>query len=503
MSSEIREALGDGVPERSAAAGRDAQPGVRRAPRSVTKPSWETRLARYTAAVDVASLVLITIALPSVFHAYLESSRVAPPAVFGVISTALTLICLAVARAWDSDVLGQGVEEFNRVIRAVGASAVGIGLTGLMLEILSLRPWVFGFLPLAGLGSILGRYAVRKRLHRRRELGDCLRPMLVVGSVEAVSEMIERTRRDQYNGWTITAACTPSGPDPAGVDNVLDVPVLGDFDNISAVVSEGEYRAVAVTGSPGWGPGRLHRLAWELEELSADLIVDPGLMEVAGPRLHITPIDGMALLRLTKPTMNGLPRIVKNVVDLVGALALAILVAPILAVLATAVAADGGPVFYRQTRIGRRGRPFRMIKFRSMVVGADRKLAELQEQNEGAGPLFKMRSDPRVTRVGAFLRRFSLDELPQLFNVLSGSMSLVGPRPPLPAEVATYSRDASRKLLVKPGLTGLWQVSGRSDLSWDESVRIDLRYVENWSLAQDAMILWKTFGAVLRRTGAY
>lgn len=503
MSSEISEALGDEAPHGSATSGRPAQPRARRFVRSVTKATWETRLARQIMAVDVLSLVLITIALPSVFHAYLESSRTAPPAVFGAVATALALTCLAIARAWESDVLGQGAEEFSRVIRAVGTSAVVMGLTGLMLEILSLRPWVFGFLPLAGLCSVLGRFAVRKQLHRRRDRGTCLRPMLVVGSVEAVAEMIERTRRDHYNGWTITAACTPNGPDPASIDNILGVPVLGDFDSISGIVAAGDFRAVAVTGSPGWGTGRLHRLAWELEDLSADLIVAPGLMEVAGPRLHTTPIDGMALLRLTKPTMNGLPRIVKHVVDLVGALALIIVMAPLLVVLAVAIAVDGGPVFYRQTRIGRRGKPFNMVKFRSMVVDADRRLADLRERNEGSGPLFKMRNDPRVTRIGAILRRFSLDELPQLFNVLSGSMSLVGPRPPLPAEVITYSHDANRKLLVKPGLTGLWQVSGRSNLSWDESVRIDLRYVENWSLAQDAMIVWKTFGAVLRRTGAY
>lgn len=158
-------------------------------------------------------------------------------------------------------------------------------------------------------------------------------------------------------------------------------------------------------------------------------------------------------------------------------------------------------MLYRQVRIGRDGRPFAMVKFRSMVVGAER-VRPLGE-HDGAGPLFKLRADPRVTRVGAVLRRWSLDELPQLFNVLGGSMSLVGPRPPLPEEVGHYAEDARRRLLVRPGLTGLWQVSGRSDLSWEDTVRLDLRYVENWSLALDALILWKTVGAVLRGDGAY
>ena len=176
---------------------------------------------------------------------------------------------------------------------------------------------------------------------------------------------------------------------------------------------------------------------------------------------------------------------------------------PVLLILAAGVKLDGGPIFFRQTRVGRHGNEFTMLKFRSMIVDAEAKLAELTRDNDGAGPLFKMKQDPRVTRFGAFLRRFSLDELPQLFNVLGGSMSLVGPRPPLPREVATYARDAKRRLLVKPGLTGLWQISGRSDLTWEQSVRLDLRYVENWNLALDALILWKTIGAVLNRRGAY
>ncbi|MCA1709091.1 MAG: sugar transferase, partial [Actinobacteria bacterium] len=182
---------------------------------------------------------------------------------------------------------------------------------------------------------------------------------------------------------------------------------------------------------------------------------------------------------------------------------LLVLVAPVLLGIAIAVRCDGGPVLFRQSRVGRHGKPFRMIKFRSMERNAEERRSEFEDSNDADGPLFKLVDDPRVTKVGAFLRRYSLDELPQLFNVLTGSMSLVGPRPPLPAEVATYSRDAQRKLLVKPGLTGLWQISGRSDLSWEESVRLDLRYVENWSLALDALIIWRTVGAVVQGTGAY
>jgi exopolysaccharide biosynthesis polyprenyl glycosylphosphotransferase len=279
--------------------------------------------------------------------------------------------------------------------------------------------------------------------------------------------------------------------------------VLGDLDAVSRAARVGDHRIVAVAPAPGWGPGRLQRLAWQLEGSPVDLAVDPGLMEIAGPRLHITPVDGLPMLRLSQPRFTGGARLLKDAVDRAGAAVLLLLTLPILALVAVAVRLDGGPVFDRQTRVGVNGRTFGMVKFRSMVVDADTRVAALSAENEGAGPLFKMRADPRITPIGRVLRKYSLDELPQLFNVLGGTMSLVGPGPPLPTEVASYGPDARRRLLVRPGMTGLWQVSGRSDLSWEESVRLDLRYVENWTLALDASILWKTVGAVLHSRGAY
>jgi lipopolysaccharide/colanic/teichoic acid biosynthesis glycosyltransferase len=197
-------------------------------------------------------------------------------------------------------------------------------------------------------------------------------------------------------------------------------------------------------------------------------------------------------------------RVVKGVVDRLGAVVLLTLGLPFMLLAAAAILVDSrGGVFYRQRRVGKDGKEFTILKFRTMVRDADHRKKDLAAANEGAGVLFKMRRDPRVTRVGAVLRRYSIDELPQLLNVVTGAMSLVGPRPPLPEESARYEADVRRRLLVKPGLTGLWQVSGRSDLPWEEAVRLDLRYVEDWSLALDAMILWKTFRAVLGGQGAY
>ena len=226
---------------------------------------------------------------------------------------------------------------------------------------------------------------------------------------------------------------------------------------------------------------------------------------MATPRLHLQTIGGVPLLFVDEPEFTGLRRVAKGLLDYGLALTGLMLLAPVMLALAVAVKVSSpGPVFFRQERVGRMSQPFLMTKFRSMYVDAEQRLAEVAHLNQhGEGPLFKMRDDPRITPVGAFLRRYSLDELPQLFDVLRRSMSLVGPRPPLPSEVAEYEKDVHRRLLVKPGITGLWQVSGRADLTWEESVRLDLSYVENWSLGLDLSIIARTVVAVLARRGAY
>nr|WP_243418347.1 sugar transferase [Actinomycetospora cinnamomea] len=421
-----------------------------------------------------------------------------PSARFNLVAAALVLAGLTAYRAWERGVLGQGAEEFNRVLRGTAAAAIVLALAGMAFKVEDVRPWIFGVIPATGAGLLLGRYAVRRVLHRARREARCMSPVLVVGSEAAIADLVARTRRVPHHGWTVVAACTSTG---AG--EIAGVPVVGDLDDVARHVHELGIEVVAVAPTPGWTPKRLHSLAWDLEGAGVELVVDPGLMEVTGPRLHVAPVDGLPLLRLTEPRWGGPARIAKNLVERVVAGALVLLLAPVFLTLAVLIRRDGGPVFYRQERIGRAGQAFRMIKFRSMVVDADRQVAQLVATNEGAGPLFKMKHDPRVTRVGRFLRRLSLDELPQLFNVIGGSMSLVGPRPPLQREVATYTEDALRKLLVRPGMTGLWQVNGRSDLTWEESVRLDLRYVENWSPFLDVSILWKTVGAVFRGRGAY
>jgi exopolysaccharide biosynthesis polyprenyl glycosylphosphotransferase len=480
--------------------GRAPAPGEEQVDR-VSRPRWQTRYAQMIIVTDVA-LVVAVLAVAVAFG-FGDPAADDHLGLLVAIGSAVSFIGWMVAtRGWEPRVLGQGAEEFTRLLRSAGATAVGVGIVGLAFQLTATRPYVFGFIPLATAAVVGGRYVHRRGLYRMRSQGRCVLAVLAVGGEQAVEELVARTTRAQSHGWVVTAACTPGGTGTDGGD-IRGVPVVGDLDSTAAKVLEGDYQVVAVSPADGWSPRRLHQLAWDLEGRGIELVVHPGLMEVTGPRLHVSPVDGLPLLRLTEPRFTGAARLLKAGMDKIGATLLLLILAPLLVAIFLAVRSDGGPAFYRQTRIGFGGRSFRMVKFRSMVVDAERLRTTLEAANDAAGPMFKVRADPRVTSLGALLRKYSLDELPQLFNVLTGSMSLVGPRPPLPQEVRGYSRDARRKFLVRPGLTGLWQISGRSDLSWEESVRLDLRYVENWTLALDGLILWKTMKAVVSGDGAY
>jgi len=340
---------------------------------------------------------------------------------------------------------------------------------------------------------------LRKRLHRKRARGLCLRRVIVVGHELAVVAITRQLRRERFHGLDVIGACLP-----ADGDGRVGLPVYGTFDEVPEAVRRTGADTVIVLSCPELDGHRLRRMAWRLEGDDVDLIVASALLDVAGDRTTLRPVDGLPMLHVDHPRLSGGSRVVKELVDRVGAATLIVLLAPALLAIAWRIRRDSpGPVLFRQVRAGRDGREFRIYKFRTMYVDAEARLADLRHLNENDGVLFKMRDDPRVTCVGRTLRRFSLDELPQLFNVILGQMSLVGPRPPLPAEVAMYHDDVLRRLAVKPGMTGLWQVSGRSDLPWEEAVRLDLHYVENWSLSLDLVILLRTLTAVVRSSGAY
>ncbi|MDQ2797914.1 MAG: sugar transferase, partial [Actinomycetota bacterium] len=369
------------------------------------------------------------------------------------------------------------------------------------------RGFVFPALVLALLLDLVGRYAARKFLHRRRRNGASMTAVIAIGGGASVAQFTALLRRDRHAGLDVVGACLPD--DAADIETVTrdlaaaGIPVLGSVDTILEAVHHHGANTVAVL-SGEISAEKLRWISWQLEGTSVELVVSPGLAEIGGRRLHIQPVAGLPLLHIEEPEFAGFRRMIKRGFDIVlSVLALTVL-APVLLIIGLLVRLTSrGPALFTQTRIGLHGREFRVMKFRSMCHDAEQQKVELLTTNEAGGVLFKMRADPRVTRIGRTLRRFSLDELPQLINVLRGSMSLVGPRPPLPDEVAKYRDDVRRRLLVKPGLTGLWQISGRSDLSWEESIRLDLRYVEDWSLSLDLLVLWKTARAVMSADGAY
>lgn len=439
-----------------------------------------------------------------------QSVRVAAP-VTAIVLVLGTLVSFAANRAWEPRVLGTGLEEFRRVGHAVLSLIAVLAVVAFALKLDSGRRWVLLVLPLFLILALVIRYLLRRVLHRARARDRYLHTVLACGDADSVADLVRRTRASVHAGWRVDGVCLremvprPGGaPPPPRPTEVAGVPVVGTPDEIVELVRSRGFNAVAILPSSTWTRIRTQELAWQLEGSGAEVVLAPVLTDVAGPRLHATPVAGMPLMRVSAPCFSGPRKVAKALFDVTVAVAALVVLWPVLLAIGVAVRLDSpGPALFFQERVGKDGGTFRVVKFRTMVQDAEAQMAQLTEMNQGAGPLFKMRRDPRVTRVGAVLRRFSIDEVPQLLNVLTGSMSLVGPRPPLPTEVAFYESAVSRRLLVKPGMTGLWQVGGRSNLDWDESVRLDLNYVENWSFALDALILCKTVIAVCRRHGAY
>ena len=415
------------------------------------------------------------------------------------------MVALTLNRAYERRYLFIGNDEYARVFRSGLALTATLAAVSYAFDFRLARGYVIIAMPLVVVAGVGMRYLVRQHLHRSWARGERLHRVVLVGHEAAVAEMARRLRRERFHGLGVVGACLPHGPHEYPEAGSLP-PILGTLEDVATAVSRAGADTVVALSCPEIAGAALRRLAWQLERDDVDLIVASSLVDVAGDRTTVRPVDGLPMLHVEHPRLKGCRRLVKTVFDRVSALVLLILTAPLLLAIALLIRISpgaGGAVIFRQERVGKDGRPFVIYKFRTMYVDAEARLAELLDRNETDGELFKMRADPRVTRVGRWLRRLSLDELPQLVNVLKGDMSLVGPRPPLAREVANYPSDMCRRLVVKPGLTGLWQVSGRSDLSWEESIRLDLSYVENWSLTMDVAILFRTLSAVIRSAGAY
>lgn len=423
---------------------------------------------------------------------------------FGVLTLVLVVVWVFVmllSGAYSSDVVGAGSTEYERVINGGIRFLALIAIVAYASKQDLARGFVAVLLPAVIVCTVVGRWLARRWLHRHRAAGRMCRRVVVTGNRASVVRLARHLAASPEAGYRVVGACVDGTGELEVAGEV--VPVLGGRIDVVAVAELLDAEVVAVAGEYK-DDAALLRLARELEGTGIELVVAPALTEVSGPRMSMRPIASLPLVKIEEPQFRGPRRIVKEVLDRLGGVILVVVLSPALLVLALAVRCTSrGPVLFRQERVGLGGTTFSMLKFRTMVVDAEDRLGDLLEHNDHDGVLFKMRDDPRVTRVGRFLRRFSLDELPQLLHVVSGRMSLVGPRPPLPSEVERYEGDVVRRLLVKPGLTGLWQVSGRADLPWEEAVRLDLYYVQHWSLALDAAILGKTVVAVFRGRGAY
>lgn len=484
-------------PRRSWASTEPFVPGDRAPLEGDEAASWRSASLGYVyraAAVDLACIALTM----AVVVVVLEVSAL-EQAIPVLLSAGAFVGAIAAGHGYDGKAVGTGPREFQAVLRAglvaVAVPALATAFAGHTLPRLAVAILALSMTAV----SLVARRLLRNSLHRTRQQGLSMSRTLVVGDAASVHRTIGELRGSTHYGYRVVGICLPSVDEVPPQDGV---PMLGAFADIAQIAYDRHIETVVVAGDELTGDA-LRRLSWALGRAGADLVVAPGLVEVLGPRVTVRPTVGLSLLEVqTVPPRRRL--LAKSLLDRVLGGALLLAASPCITVAAVAVrVTDRGPAFFRQSRVGIDGRTFTMLKLRSMYVDAEARKAALMAQNEGQGVLFKMHDDPRITRVGTFLRRFSIDELPQLWNVVRGDMSLVGPRPPLPTEVDQYQDEVFRRLHVRPGLTGLWQVSGRSDLSWDESVRLDLRYVDNWSVAMDLLILWKTGRAVVGSAGAY
>lgn len=463
---------------------------------------WVRRYASRLVFSDLAAIVLTLVvysivALDDLRYpvAWAESGPVIP---YVVVLAALGITwfaALAVLDTRDRHVVGNGILEYRRIVNATLAVFAVLISIAFFLQADIARSLFAIALPAGLVLLLITRWGWRQWLRARQRNGEYTYRAVVVGEPLKVQHIIEQILRNHGTGYEIVGAVSGT----SHLTTVAGVPMIGSIDSIAAAVDRVNADTVIFAGADTVEPKQLRALGWQLADRDVSMVVAPALTDVAGPRIHATPAAGLPLIHVDFPSLEGYKRFLKRSFDLVGGSIIFLVLSPIMLATIISIKIDGpGPIFYSQERVGRRGRSFGMIKFRSMVANADDQLASLLDlQGTSDQPLFKVVDDPRITKVGRFIRKHSIDELPQILNVLRGEMSLVGPRPQRPAEVALYDDAAHRRLLVKPGMSGLWQVSGRSALSWDDAIRLDLYYVENWSFTQDLQILFRTVRAVL------
>lgn len=496
-----------GAGRQSAAPVVSADPTDTLEPAPTSATYWRNRYRRNVLMTDVVAIALAC-ALAGQVSAVSFTDTTRPPAVVASAVMVLWIGMLQVFRTRSARGMAVGATEYKRVLDASAATAGLFAMTALLVNGTGGRYFLLIGFPAGLAGLLAGRWLWRVWLHRRRIQGCALSDVVVVGQpadVQYVIRQIERKSGAAYRVVGVVLDGSVTAEDEAEVSTVSHhVPGFVGTHQVLSAVGRLRADAVVVAGPLPGGNQTIRDLGWSLEESRTEIILVSSLTNVAGPRISVRPVEGLPLMHVEQPTFDGGRHLLKRTLDIIVAALALLALLPLFGVLAVLIRRDSdGGVFFCQTRTGRRGQAFRMYKFRTMRASAEQEKAALAAANEGAGPLFKVKDDPRVTRIGTFLRRHSLDELPQFWNVLKGDMSLVGPRPPLPDEVASYDRHEGRRLYIKPGLTGLWQINGRSNLGWDESVRLDLYYVENWSVTGDLQIMWRTFKVMIQPEGAY
>ena len=482
------------------------------APRAVTaartSAGWATRYARRLWFSDLAVLMTVVYGTQLIWFGS-GSAEVAIRAdsrlndvsywLFSAILMTLWMVGLTMADSRSPRVVGTGSTEYVRVANASFVVFSIVIIASFLLQLDVARGYLLIALPAGVLLLLAERYLWRRWLLGQRLRGEFAARVLLVGSDSSVAQIAHELQRSPRAGYHVVGACVPTGRVAATIEG-SDIPIMGNVNDVAGAMAAVSADTVVVTSTDELPPFKVKQISWGLEAGRQHLVLAPSIVDIAGPRIHTRPVSGLPLIHVETPRFSKGQLFLKRATDLTASLVGVILLSPVIAFLAISVRLTSeGPIFFRQTRIGLRGREFTMLKFRSMVQNAEELLPELAAQQRDAGNevLFKMTNDPRITRVGRVMRKYSLDELPQLFNVIAGSMSLVGPRPPLASEVEQYADHVHRRFLAKPGITGAWQVSGRSTLSWEDSVRLDLSYVENWTLLGDLVIILKTGKAVL------
>lgn len=464
----------------------------------VPAPARDRRKRWLRVVLAADSVIMVSCVLLAVLVS--DGSEMPSKVGFAVAVLIFWSVALSVKGARQSQVFGVGSDEYKRIFEAGVLTAGMASLVALKIQPeFATRVVLDGVIP--GIGVLLfARWILRRVMHARARRGATLSRVIVVGGAVDIRYLVDKVQKNSPGVYQVVGAIEDSGiPFSLG-----DIPCNRSMDDLESMLYAYGADAVIVAGELNEGSKGVTRLSWELEKTNTELILASRLTNVAGPRIKMRPVEGLPLMHVDPPVFSGGRMWAKRALDIMLAVTALILLSPLFAIIALLVRADSqGPVIFSQRRVGKDGREFTMYKFRTMVPNAEQLLDELQQQNQGAGPLFKMKNDPRITRVGQILRKLSLDELPQIYNVLSGDMSLVGPRPPLQSEVDSYERYTYRRLLIRPGLTGLWQTRGRSDLAWEESVSLDLYYVENWSVIGDLIIMWHTAKAMIQPQGAY